>query len=398
MVFGENIKSTHLALTSSGGAAIAAKRYVEMENMHGNESEFIFKVKKLSIAGSVVHPFLHVKALIDTFLFRDDTKILFSHFRSKMLINTIRFNVPGNVNIHWAPGIVSTKDFNFFLNNFDKIYIHLHDLWFSTGGCHMPIDCNEHRNGCNSCPIAPNILRSSIRSSFNNKLSFLDNKKVKILAPSPWIKNYFIKNISSNIDIHVLYNPINTSNYFKFSKSLAKKLLNIQVDSFVIGFVSNNINQPSKGVRDCISFLEDLLAKNILPKNLFLIIVGRGKINTSIPYKQFHHSEDLNLTSLTFSAMDLFINPSKVESFSYTNIEAGLHGTPVFCFSNGGSEVTVKDSITGYTFNNFKFLKKLLIQLFNGDIDLNSISKTARDYVITNFDSKVIYDQYQNLP
>ena len=71
--------------------------------------------------------------------------------------------------------------------------------------------------------------------------------------------------------------------------------------------------------------------------------------------------QDLNIDELVkiYSAADVFINPTVVDNYPTTNIEASCCGTPVITYRTGGSPESVPKSQVVEK-NNVKHVKELI--------------------------------------
>ena len=71
------------------------------------------------------------------------------------LINRIR---PDVIHIHWGGYSFITPCFLIKLSKLEeyRLIVTTHDYYYFTGGCHIPMDCREYINNCQSCPMAKN--------------------------------------------------------------------------------------------------------------------------------------------------------------------------------------------------------------------------------------------------
>jgi glycosyltransferase involved in cell wall biosynthesis len=383
------MNSIHIVFAARGGASLAAQRFHEMQNISGFDSEIIFKVNKMSFYNSIRHPLISISAGLDKLVTKNPQNYFFSVFRSR--IQSIYFKAKDKsiTHLHWIPGIVALSDLSNLAKRSLKVYVHLHDMWFLTGGCHHSLECNQYVTDCQSCPQILHPFRKLILEAKSIKNDFLMMDNVFLVAPSSWMLNK-VKQMNPELykKSFLIPNPINVEIYKPVSKPLAKKLISIEPNSLVLGFVATNLEIESKGIQKFIHFLEENYQSFDLP--LRLLLVGQGNIKSKINITKVGHTNNLGQLSLAYSAMDLFINPSKVESFSYTNIEASLHGTPVLTIANGGSMDTVSQNISGYSVSSYEELLSKIYTLVNDRPLYESISSTGRDFIIQNFSYPIV--------
>ena len=383
------MNSTHIVFAARGGAGLAAKRFHEMQSLAGLNSELVVKVNRLYYLNALRYPLISLSSVLDRFLTKNPQKYFFSIFRSRIQQKSIFPKVNTITHLHWIPGIVSLDDLDNLAERSLKVFVHLHDMWFLTGGCHHSLECNEYLSNCQSCPQVLPQIRKSVAAIKMLKNNFLMMDNVFLIAPSTWMLNK-VKFMNPQLykKCIVVHNPINIDSFKPISKPLAKKLLSIQPESLVLGFVATNLELKSKGIQEFIDFLESEYKSSDLP--ISLLLVGNGKVKSKINTIQMGHASNLAQQSLAYSAMDLYINPSKVESFSYTNIEASLHGTPVLTIANGGSLDTLSENVSGYSVNSYDELLSKIHTLINDRSLYERIASSGRDFVIKNFSYPVI--------
>ena len=389
------VKTVHVAFASQGGAGNAAINFYQMQRMYGINSEFICRTNKIKISDIIFHPALLVFALIDYFLIGKKEAYFFSLFRFKLSSQLLK-NIKGSiVHIHWAPGIATIKDLNALGRNNLKIFIHLHDMWFLTGGCHHSLSCMGFTTNCNTCPFARKIYSDIIRESKFQKSNFLKQDNVYLIAPSTWMqKKIELMDPKLLTKSRLIPNPVNPDNYRPLSKSLAKKIIGVDPNNIVLGFVASSLNDANKGIQNFVGELE----KSRDGSNITLLFVGDGQIKTQMSSLSFKYVENTSQMSILYSAMDMFINPSIVETFSYTNLEASLHNTPVLSLKNGGSSDTILANLNGFELESINDLISKISELLVPNSSYNKIAQSSRSFVLDKFSfnrvNKLLVDFY----
>jgi glycosyltransferase involved in cell wall biosynthesis len=99
----------------------------------------------------------------------------------------------------------------------------------------------------------------------------------------------------------------------------------------------------------------------------------------------FKYVENISQMSTLYSAMDMFINPSIVETFSYTNLEASLHNTPVLSLKNGGSSDTISDNLNGFELESINDIISKISELLLPNSSYNKIAQNSRSFVLDKF-------------
>ena len=223
----------------------------------------------------------------------------------------------------------------------------------------------------------------------NNKLTDIGLKHSDFIIT---IANGVLKNIPEETIKKINYKITNIYTGFDFSefkildKKLAKKKLSISENKFVIGYLGS-INDR-KGIDILIDAYLNLLKKH---NNLELLIAG----DVSHGYKEYWNKLKLKLkeeggkftyipycqnVSLVYSALDVFVLPSRSEGLPRVVIEAMAHKLPVVCTNVGGSSEIINDKVNGLLieknsvialYNALEFLLK------NTDVRMNIIKNTS---------------------
>ena len=223
----------------------------------------------------------------------------------------------------------------------------------------------------------------------NNKLTDIGLKHSDFIIT---IANGVLKNIPEekikkiNYKITNIYTGFDFSEFKILDKKLAKKKLSISENKFVIGYLGS-INDR-KGIDILIDAYLNLLKKH---NNLELLIAG----DVSHGYKEYWNKLKLKLkeeggkftyipycqnVSLVYSALDVFVLPSRSEGLPRVVIEAMAHKLPVVCTNVGGSSEIINDKVNGLLieknsvialYNALEFLLK------NTDVRMNIIKNTS---------------------
>ena len=256
---------------------------------------------------------------------------------TKRLINELKRIEPDIVHLHnlHAHNVNLSLLFDYFKQKNTKIFWTFHDCWAFTGYCthFQMVDCNKWQDYCNSC-----ILKKKY-SWFFDKSKFLYNKKkqlfsdlnLTIITPSIWMANLVKKSFLSNYTIKVINNGVDL-NIFKPTNSDIREKYNIK-NKYVILGVAFEWND-NKGLDVFIELSKKLSKKyeiilvgvsDKLKKKLPDRIIGISKTNSQVELAQF------------YSMADVFVNPTREDTFPTVNIESIACGTPVVSFKTGGS-------------------------------------------------------------
>lgn len=174
----------------------------------------------------------------------------------------------------------------------------------------------------------------------------------KHIAVSEEVKRHSIKYYRIIPEkIEVIYNGVDTE-YFapELSKEDAKKNLNIEPDSFVIGYVGRL--DPEKGHRYLFEALR--LLKEKFPLKAVMVGTGRGEKEVRNQAEKSEVDGIVNFLGLQrnipeiLSAFDVFVLPSIQEGFSNALVEAMAMGCPAVATDISGNKEAIVDGIEGF--------------------------------------------------
>lgn len=238
----------------------------------------------------------------------------------------------------------------------------LHDAWAFTGRCNG-YACNKWKTGCGNCPKLKEypptfVIDNSARTIKNRKKLYTSIKDMTIVTPSKWLadlsKESFFKN---KYEVLVINNGINLD-IFKPLNNNFKKEHSIENKYTVLG-VSNSWYGDRKGLDDLITL------SKLLPSNYQIILVGTDDtIDEKLPNNIISIHKTYNQKELAeiYSAVDVFVSPTKADNFPTVNIEALACGTPVITYDAGGSKESINSKCGAYVpINDIDRLRKEII-------------------------------------
>lgn len=225
----------------------------------------------------------------------------------------------------------------------------LHDCWNFTGHCaHFEnINCIKWETLCYNCPkkkLYPKsfFIDGSKRNYLKKKQIFNNLNNLTIVTPSQWLGNLVKKSFLSSFPLHVIYNGVNTDIFKPQTLPSLKNKYNIDdKDKIILGVA--NVWTINKGLNDF------FLLSSELKENHKIVLVGLNEKqikklpNNVIGIKR---TESVNELSALYSLADVFVNPTYLDNFPTTNIEALACGTPVITYKTGGCSEAI-DEETG---------------------------------------------------
>lgn len=361
------MRVAHITSTDSGGAGRACLRLHKALLDSGVDSIVLTQSKTSSLPGverlaksksqkamEKLRPILsqipvafYPKRMKDVF----SPNLPFSPFKNTTLIKRLEELKPDVVHLHWVEnGFFNIKDLESIKA---PMLWSLHDANPYTGGCHVvAAACVGVGTHCKSCPLLKSTYPFDISFwTFKRKAkTYAKLKNLTINGLSRWIaQSAKDSSLLSSKPIINLPNPIDTRIYRPIQKSLAREMLHIHTPKKIISFGAiGATSTPRKGFNELKAAL-DCLPQNLKDKCELLVFgSSEGQNLQDIPTHYVGTLHDDIALALLYSASDVFIMPSHLESFGQTALEALACGTPVVAFNTSGLKDIITHKHNGY--------------------------------------------------
>jgi len=262
----------------------------------------------------------------------------------------------------------------------------LHDCWSFTGHCSYfdSANCMKWQTHCYSCPKISYYPKALVDRSFKNfddkKESFTNHKNLLIVTPSQWLADHVKNSFLKQYPRKVINNGIDLETF------RPTKNLNEDKKRILLGVASTW--DERKGLKD---FIE--LSKH-LGKEYQIVLIGLSNQQIKIlpnNIKGIQRTENVQELVEWYNKAEVFLNPTYVDNFPTTNIEALACGTPVITYDTGGCPEAI-DQDTGIV------IEKGNLELFQaaiGKIKKDKItSAKCRERAVNYFDGESRYLDY----
>lgn len=298
-----------------------------------------------------------------------DTHAFASKSATKKLLKEIECVNPDIIHLHNLHGYYIHVGvlFDFLKEKKKPVVWTLHDCWCFTGHCSYFdfVKCDKWKTHCNKCPLKTRYPESLV---FDNSYNNFDKKKetfngvgnLTLVPPSNWLKGLLEISFMSNYPVNVIHNGVNLKRFRQLSPSeiSIKQKLGIGCEAVILGVAS--VWDRRKGLKDFIQ-----LSSKIKPGDKIVLLGLTAEQQKGLPQNiiALQRTESIEEMVQLYNLATVFVNPTWVDNFPTTNIEALACGTPVITYNTGGS-VEAVDEQTGWVIE-------------KGDID--GIAKTVEE-------------------
>lgn len=267
------------------------------------------------------------------------------------LVTEIQRINPDVIGLHNVHGYYLNIDVLFkYLKDVQKpIVWTFHDCWPFTGHCsHFDyVGCDKWKTECFDCPLSHRYpaswyMDNSTKNFHQKKELFNGLKKLTIVTPSHWLKKLVAQSFLHNYPVEVINNGIELDQFKSVNSGQLKLKYNLEGKKIVLGVAS--VWDRIKGFS---YFIE--LSKQ-LDDSFRIILIGLSEeMIRNLPKNIIGIPRTENMDELVsfYSMADVFVNPTLVDNFPTTNLEALACGTPVITFDTGGSPEAIS-SETGF--------------------------------------------------
>lgn len=278
------------------------------------------------------------------------------------------------------------------------VVITLHDCWFFTGSCYYyqkHNDCLQWKTGCLNCPaVSPRHKKSVQKMFIEKKKIFFDWDDVYVVGVSKWTIDDASQSLLSNAKVRThIYNWVENDD-FELEKSRKEICERYGFDfnkKIILGVAQGWGVGNSKGANE---FIEISKRYNSIAE---VVLVG---MNNGMPELPGLHcigytSSKKELMEL-YSIADVFVNPSKFETFGLVNAEAMSCGTAVIAYENTSAKELINDKC-GVLIPNGDFEK--FVNATGSFVTTNKAfnSEEIKEYVKSNFNKENQLNKYVEL-
>lgn len=222
-----------------------------------------------------------------------------------------------------------------------KVVWTFHDCWPLTGSCkHFDgIQCGKWETGCGNCPQKGQALVDLSAVMYRHKQKMLAGiEDLTIVTPSQWLADLAGRSYLGNYPIRVIHNGIDLS-VFRPTRSTFREDNGLAGKKLILGVAFD------WGRKKGLDVFTELAAR--LPQEYRIVLVGTNDaVDAQLPANviSIHRTNDQKELAAIYTAADVFVNPTREDTYPTVNMEALACGTPVVTFRTGGSPEIIDDT------------------------------------------------------
>ena len=256
---------------------------------------------------------------------------------------------PDILHLHWiadgALDLASIARFN------TPIVWTMHDTWPFTGGCHILNGCEKYREVCARCPVFPTLRAYDyVAHQFALKYKVYQSLPLTVVSPSrAFLEIAKASAMMRSADVRHIPNCIDATVFRPIDKGVARQILRLPEAESIVMLGAMSVTDLHKGMDLALDSLQRIAA-NVDGVPFICVSFGGGRLpeGMSFPVISLGSISDQTTLALAYSAADIFVCPSREESFSQTTLESLACGTPVVGFSVGGIPDMIEHGVNGY--------------------------------------------------
>jgi glycosyltransferase involved in cell wall biosynthesis len=405
------MRVAHYNTFADGGAGILMRRLHGALRELGHDSRIRFRKGNLDSPDAARLEFCRswldrqrerVRQRFETFALRPDAPSFFGRYRSPQPTPPPPDDATADiVHLHWVSQWLDLPSFLAGLPPRVPIVWTIHDMSALAGGCFLDFGCDQFANQCEVCPLfKPPFDKKFAAREWQHRSDALAGRKIFAVANSAFTAGLVKKSplFAGVKKIAMIHPALKMDEFTRHEKTAARKQLGIAPDKFVLGFGAAALTDINKGFN---RFWEVAEKTGQKLGGVTALVFGDGLPTVSSARVKIHSLGKLSAPaqlSLAYSAMDIFVLASQMETFGQVAAEAQLCGTPVWAFDVGGLRDAVQPGVTGNLVpfaDTGRMAEEICAQFRAGN--LPAMGERAAAWVRETFPVKKMAEQYLQL-
>ena len=307
------------------------------------------------------------------------------------------------INIHGTHGFLNYLALPLFSMSKPIVYT-LHDMWPYTGHCGFSFDCKRWKTGCGQCPYPENhpaIQKDNTRIEWKLKDWVYRASHLAVVTLSTMQTKEVGSSLLNRFPIHHIPNGLDTNVFQRIDADRSRSRLGLPSGKKVLMFAALSLDEPRKGGDLLIKALTSI--PQALKSKMVLLTLGDGGgvigEQAGIESKNLGSIYDDHQKAMAYSAADIFVLPSRAESFSLVVLESMACGTVAVAFRVGAVPDIIEHGVNGYVAESESAadLCKGIITLIKDKQLRTKMSRNARKVVLKEFTLEKQVERYFEL-
>jgi glycosyltransferase involved in cell wall biosynthesis len=283
-----------------------------------------------------------------------------------------------------------------------SVVITLHDAWLISGHCAHSFDCDRWKTGCGSCPdltINPAINRDATDYNWQRKQKIFMNSRFYVISPCQWLLDKINLSILKPgiVVSKVIPNGVDLKIFHPGNQYEARLELGLPTESKIILFAANGIRQSVwKDYRTLQSTIAEIATCGINVLCIALGERGQSEYFGEVEIRFVPYLEDSEKVARYYQAADIYIHPTRAETFPTTILEALACGIPVVASAVGGIPEQIIEGETGFLVpsGDAQTMAKRIMHLLTNDAYRQQMGRRAADDAALRFGLERMVDEY----